>query len=123
MANGGDVNITKVAALAAMLLGTSVGLAGPALAEPISGTYSAIVGSEATMTQTWVFTPCGPDCTSLDRGPGARTQELRLQGTSWSYTYDDGSGIPCTTTLDSVSLTGETGCGFMKFPVRLTPAG
>jgi hypothetical protein len=117
------MNITRVAALAAILLGTSVGVAGPAHAEPISGTYSAVIGTGSTTTQTWVFTPCGPDCTSLDRGAGLTIQELRRQGTAWSYTYDDGSGVPCTTTIDSVSLAGETGCSFMKFPVQLIPAG
>ncbi|ODQ87298.1 hypothetical protein BHQ18_24310 [Mycolicibacterium flavescens] len=97
----------------------ALGLAVPAVAEPLSGTYTATIGDGATMTQTWVFTPCGADCTSLDIGGGAPAKEMRLQGNTWSWTQTS-DGVPCTTTIDAASLAGMTGCGGMTFPVRLS---
>lgn len=68
--------ITRIAATAAVLAGAAVGLASPASAEPLQGTYTAEViasdGSASPLTNSpWVFTPCGPDCTrAADRECG-----------------------------------------------------
>jgi hypothetical protein len=113
----------RIAAMAAIVAGASVGLASPASAEPLSGTYTAEVignnGVPSPLTNSpWAFAPCGPDCT---RG-GDR--EFRLQGDTWTASSDtDGDGIVCRTTFDNSSLTGMTGCGGMEFPLKLTKVG
>lgn len=107
-----------------MVAGVSVGVASPALAEPLSGTYTAVIGNGTTTTQTWTFTPCGPDCARVDRvsdGP-LPPIEMHLQGTTWSWSDND-PDAQCTASIDSVSLAGSTGCSYMQFPVQLTPAG
>jgi hypothetical protein len=112
---------TRVAALAAFLTGASVGLATPASAELLGGTYTAVLGTGRTTTQTWVFTPCGPGCAHLDTGTGP-TREMHLQGNTWSA-LPFGDRNECSTTIDNASLSGTAGCSFMQFPVQLTKVG
>ena len=113
----------RIAAMATVLAGASVGLAGPAAAEPLEGTYTAEVigndGSPSPLTDSpWIVTSCGADCARA----GAR--EFHLQGNTWTSSSDPkGDGTVCTTTIDSGSLTGSTGCGFMTFPLKLTKVG
>ncbi|WP_083409208.1 hypothetical protein [Mycolicibacterium rutilum] len=110
--------IFRVGIAGAAAVAASLALANTAAAEPLSGSYTATIGNPP-MTQTWVFTPCGPDCTSLDMGGGAPIKEMRLQGSTWSWTQTS-DGIPCTTSIDAGSLAGSTGCGGMTFPVQLS---
>jgi hypothetical protein len=115
--------IMRTAAMTAVLVGLSVGVAGTASAETLDGTYTAEVfgndGTPSPLTDSpWVLTSCGPDCVRA----GAR--ELHLQGNTWTASSDvDGDGIVCTTTIDNSSLTGTTGWGFMTFPLKLTKIG
>ena len=46
------VTIFRGLAVGTVLSGAAIGFAGPAMAEPISGTYTAVVGNTSTMTQT-----------------------------------------------------------------------
>jgi hypothetical protein len=90
-----------IAALAAVLTGASVGLASPAYAEPLSGSYTATVttsmGYLGDKTATWVLTPCGPDCVRVSD----QSVELHAQGGDWIGTFelhDQSSGevVVCT---------------------------
>lgn len=112
----------RVAALTVLLTGTAVGLASPASAEPLSGTYTAeVIGRDGTPSllgdSPWVFTPCGADCT---RSAG---REFRLHGNTWVSSMTTEDGVKCTTTFDNNSLSGMHGCSFMTFPMRLTKIG
>jgi hypothetical protein len=98
----------------AVVAGVAVGLAAPASAEPLSGTYSAVLGNGGT-ARTWVFTPCGPGCASLEIDPPSTSRELHQQGNTWSGTNDG-----CTTTVDSVTLAGTMGCGMINLQFQLT---
>jgi hypothetical protein len=91
----------RIAAVAAVLTGASVGLAGPAYADPLSGSYTATVVSSmgylGDKTATWVFTPCGPDCVRVS----AQNSELHGQDGEWTGTFevhDQSSGevVVCT---------------------------
>jgi len=110
----------RIAAVAALLAGASVGLASPASAEFLEGTYTADGirpnGELSPMTDSpWVVISCGPGCLLT----GSR--EFRLQGNTWTSSADpDGDGIVCTTTIDNSSLTGTSGCGFISLPMKLT---
>jgi hypothetical protein len=114
----------RASAVAVVIAGSAVGLAGPASADPLGGTYTAEIRGDVspmTETQTWVFTPCGPDCTNLSIGEGFPVREMHLQGNTWAaIPYGDGG--TCSTTIDNTTLAGETGCAPMSFHVQLTKA-
>lgn len=99
------------------LFGAAAGLAAPASAEPIDGTYTAVIsGPVSSMNQTWTFTSCGPDCRIMDNGGAVK--ELRLLGNTWTFSKTE-DGVVCETTIDATTLAGSTGCGFMMFGVQL----
>jgi hypothetical protein len=107
------------AAVMSTVAGVAVGLAASASAAPLSGSYSAVIGGDqgSPTMQTWVFTPCGPNCTSMEIDPPhpATIRELHLQGTTWT-----GPDESCVTTIDNNSLAGSTGCGAIVMHVQLT---
>ncbi len=109
----------KPVLLSSAVVGATVALASPASAEQLAGTYNALFSGQngSSTTQTWILTPCGPDCSRLDNGTSVN--ELRLQGNTWSYSDAD----QCMTSIDSVTLTGTAGCSFMTFPFQLTKIG
>lgn len=116
------MRIGRIAAMAAVLAGTSMGLASPASAEALAGTYTAetigLDGSASPFTDSpWVLTPCGPDCTSTG------DREFRLQGNTWTDSKPAADGMPCRTTFDATTLTGMSGCDGMEFPIKLTKTG
>jgi hypothetical protein len=113
--------ITQGLAASVVLTGVAVGLAGPASAELVNGTYTAVIGNTATTTQTWAFTPCGQNCMGLSIGEGAPIREMHLQGNTWSAVPFGDNGM-CSTTIDNTSLAGETGCGGMTLHVQLSKA-
>jgi hypothetical protein len=122
---GNDMHNSRLFAVCVALAGAAIGWASPASAESLGGTYTATIGTGSTLTYTWVFTPCGPDCARLNTGnPKEAIQELHLQGTTWSGSGDV-DGATCRTTLDSNSLAGSTtlGCGGLTFPVQLSKVG
>jgi hypothetical protein len=97
--------------------------ASPACADPLAGTYTAVISGKngAVATQTWVFTPCGAGCVSLSIGEGAPPRQLHQEGNAWTWSQNS-DGVPCATTIDSTSLAGTTGCSFMAMPVQLSKA-
>jgi hypothetical protein len=86
------MTVTRGLAAGVVLAGAAVGLAGPASAEPLSGTYSATFNSSsgemqtrAGDTLTFVLTPCGPDCTHLANPSEPSTdKDLHLLGSLWT---------------------------------------
>lgn len=92
--------------------------AGPASAEALAGPYTAAIGSGTPMIATWVFTPCGPDCTNAEIGPG-NVRQLRLQGNTWKWS-EVNDGVTCITTIDNTTLAGSYGCVPMTLPLQLT---
>lgn len=104
------MTITQGLAVAAVLAGAAVGLAGPASADPVDGSYTATMidgggikkdGSMATFTLT---SSCGPDCINLNTGSGSPF-DLHRQGNAWTGTVE-----ACTWTLDNSSLVITRAC-------------
>lgn len=79
----------RIAAVAALVVGVAVGLAGPAAADSLNGSYSATVigGSIAPIgvEKIWLFYPCGVGCAERDV-PGRPNLhcEFHLQGSTWT---------------------------------------
>ncbi|BDB44449.1 hypothetical protein Mkiyose1665_24540 [Mycobacterium kiyosense] len=94
----------------------AVGLAGPAHAELLEGTYAArVIEPQGFPTNTWVFSSCGPDCLLRQIGSNENTYvELHRQGTSWV-----GTAGSTTTTIDNASLVVHSG----PFVFELTKVG
>ena len=121
------MRIRKSFAAAAVLAVAAVGLAGPAWAEPLSGTYTATpmrddngIGAMYPST-TYAFTPCGPDCTRLVIG-GGTVVDLHLQGNAWTGTWVSQSGISCTESVNSDAAFTSRNCGGQLLAHQLTKA-
>jgi hypothetical protein len=106
--------LTRGLAVAAVLSGAAVGLAGPAAAEPLSGDYAATVidgGGRLAVGKSGpaALTPCGTDCTHLQLGP-QKGSDLHLQGNNWTGTYVLTASATCTFALDNNSLVLAEDC-------------
>jgi hypothetical protein len=78
----------QIAAVAAVIAGAAVGLAGSAsAAEPLSGNYRQTTTDSSKFPpgsyMPRVFTPCGPDCTRDVTNPNY-IMDFHLQGSTWS---------------------------------------
>jgi hypothetical protein len=101
------MTITRAMAVAAVLAGAAVGMAGPASAEPLSGPYTTTIIDgggikENGSTSIWTLASCGPDCTRLQTASGFAF-DLHPQGNTWTGSFDE-AGVTCTSTLDNSSL-------------------
>jgi hypothetical protein len=101
--------ITRGLGACIVLAGAAVGLAGPASAEPLSGSYTATVIDGAKTykngsTTTWTLSPCGPDCTHL----APVDMDLHLEGNNWTGRW--GPSNTCTASLDGGSLVFTEAC-------------
>lgn len=108
----------RIAGVAAAIAGVSTLAAGPALAAGLEGTYSGLVTNAAgsTVTQTYIFTPCGDGCLRLEV-PGGTTRDLHQQGGMWTRTFDAG----CSEAFDPATLRGTYQCGMAgAFQIQLT---
>jgi hypothetical protein len=110
-----------------VLAGAAVAMAGPASADPLSGPYTATVIDggghiEVGATQTWMFTPCGPDCTHY-RTPGKQAGDLHLQADTWTGTTPWSSGGTCANTMDSNSLVFTMACPPATLVFQLAKGG
>jgi hypothetical protein len=103
---------TSVAVVVAgcALVGSGVGWASPASADPLDGVYTRTIiddgagGSGSGRTSKVTFTPCGPDCTHWDlQGGNGAGFDMHLQGDKWMRTSDDGSIV----IIDKDSLKGS----------------
>lgn len=108
----------RIATLAAVLAGAAVGLASPASAALLDGTYQRTgdgpAGSQFSEA-TVVVTPCGADCKNL--AGTLRSDEvvqMHLEGKTWTGT----NSFHDVLTIDNDSLTGSETGGFLKDPVN-----
>jgi hypothetical protein len=115
------ITVIRGIAVGAFFAGAAVGLASPAYAEPLSGTYTATATGDdgSTANANWVLTPCGADCLTLNWGVSS-PEEMHRQGSIWTSTDSKG----CITTMDEGSLAGSFVCP-PKAPVsvKLTKVG
>jgi hypothetical protein len=112
--NGGTsimITFTRALAVGVVFAGAAVGLASPASAEPLSGSFLATItdvnpawdkaGPGDAMDVTLV--PCGADCTTFaaPHVPHPWSTDLHLQGTSWTGTQPDNGYGTCPIALDN----------------------
>lgn len=107
----------RMAALATLLTGAAVGLAAPAAAELLDGTYEETQDlNSGSRTLTVVITSCGSGCKNL---AGAYTtdevQHFHLQGKTWTATDSMGSVF----TIDDDSLAGLWDSQYFGNPVPI----
>jgi hypothetical protein len=125
--------VTKTLAAIGVLAGAAIGLANPASADPLAGTYTATVVDAtdtsgfgappvaAGETWTWVLTPCGPDCTHLDvPDKNKHAMDLVMQGGSWTGGPNE---IGCTKTINAEATTATEACKFWNINWALTKTG
>ena len=113
------MKIIRIATLAAVMAGAAVGLASPASAELIDGSYERTgdgpAGSVLAGPRTVVFTPCGTGCKNM--AGSLMTDEViqfHLNGKTWNGTDSSHDEL----TIDDVSLTGTETSAFLKNPVN-----
>lgn len=95
------MTITRGLAVGVVLAGAAVGLAAPASAEPLNGTYTeTVTDNGGSMVRTgatidWILTPCGPDCTHIQQTAADNPwdTDVHLQGNTWSGTIKPGRTI------------------------------
>lgn len=90
----------RAAAMAALAVGLSIGLASPAGADLTPGTYTA-----RELAKPWMFTPCGPDCLTREVLGTGNVADFHLQNGMWTNIDGD-----CSTTIDPNSLVGSYRC-------------
>jgi hypothetical protein len=106
--------ITRGLAVGAVLAGAAVGLAGPASADPLSGSYTETVvsGGPPGVTRTFIATACGPDCAHLEFSVPGIAGDLHSQGDTWAGTRNTlKPDITCTVTINTKSLAETDECG------------
>lgn len=81
----------QFAAAAAVMAGAAAGLAVPASADPLEGTYMHTITEAAGgpfkigAETPWVLSSCGPDCLHVHQADDPQWDtELHLQGNRWS---------------------------------------
>lgn len=108
----------RIARLAALMAGLTVGLAAPASAELTDGTYqrsgdgpTGSMFAEATVT----VTSCGTGCKNLAGSVrGDEVVQLHLEGNTWTGTDSTHTVL----TIDNDSLTGTETSPFLRDPVN-----
>ncbi len=101
-----NMKTMQIAAVAAVITGAAVGLAGSAsAAEPLSGSYRQTTTDSSKFPpgsyMPRVFTPCGPDCTRDVTNPNY-VEDFHLQGSTWTFHGDGGND-----SFDANSLAGR----------------
>jgi hypothetical protein len=102
----------RIATLAAVTAGVAVGLASPASADLVDGTYDMAVPGRDSVT--FVFAPCGAGCKSTPYAN--RTLEFHQNGDVW--TANDGPGNVIN--IDNNTLTWTESRSFGGSPVNIT---
>ena len=114
------ITCTRGLAVGVVFAGVAVGLAGPASAEPLSGSFLATI---TDVTPAWdkanpgdamdvTLTPCGADCTTIaaPKVPTPWSTDLHLQGNTWTGTQPDNGFGPCPIALDNTSRALTINC-------------
>jgi hypothetical protein len=93
--------------------------AGPAGAEPLTGSYTATVIDGARVikpgtTRQMTMTPCGPDCTHVVVEGTPMVVDLHPEGPTWVGTYlgDDGHPFQWSLDANATNLTMVSGGDF-----------
>jgi hypothetical protein len=105
------MKIKRGMAVGVVLAGAAVGLASPASADPLSGSYTetATGGSFPGLIRTFIATACGADCAHLEWNTGT-AGDLHPQGNTWTGTRIP-PDVTCTYTVDMKSLVANDECG------------
>jgi hypothetical protein len=106
--------ITRGLAVGVVLAGAAVGLAVPASAEPLSGSYTETVidGGMEGVTKMFVATACGPDCAHLVWNVPGVVGDLHSHGDTWTGTHNTRQpDVTCTVTINMKSLVDNEECG------------
>lgn len=110
-----------VITVAAVCVGSSVGLAAPAAADgPVfKGTFLSVTDDGST--NTWVVTPCGTGCAHVVSDTGHVNADAQLVDGMWRFTYthptgwdcEDGTDAPATrrVAIDAATLQGTVAQG------------
>lgn len=130
---------TRTAAAATVFVGLATGVAAPAHADDLSGTYTLFSDQSQRKTNgipnpyqnssaTWTFTPCGPGCARVDSATGW-SAEAHLTNGRWELTREatwscpDGRQLAnaISYSFDAATLTGTSSgnvpVGCEGFPV------
>jgi hypothetical protein len=91
--------ITRELAFGVVLAGAAVGLAGPASADELNGSYTQTGGFAGTTQVT--FSPCGPDCLRRTTEGSGVVRQFRRQGSTWVTADSIGSG-DCTIDMNTL---------------------
>ena len=107
--------ITRGMAVGVVLAGAALGLASPASADPLSGSYNSTVTDGGGMLvpgskSIAVLTPCGADCTHIKKGE--IESDLHPQGPTWNGTFAGGRAGTLSLDPGSLILTAVDDGGF-----------
>jgi hypothetical protein len=101
------MTIARRLAVGVVLLSCAIGLAGPASAEPLSGSYTRTIIDGGGLfkngaTDEETFTSCGPDCSHMQIVGNDGGHDFHLQGNNW---VNSDNGYMCTFDKDSLQGT------------------
>ncbi|WP_157546018.1 hypothetical protein [Mycobacterium sp. IS-1742] len=105
---GGNLRALRGLAVGVVLAGCAIGLASPASAELVDGTYQETFEGGSSST-TKVVTSCGSGC-KLVRAANGTTFEFHLQGNTWTATAPSGASV---VTINNDTLAGALDTGGM----------
>lgn len=107
----------SLGAVAVTVLVVAVGTAPTAAADPDVPAGPYLIQYADGETGTWVFTPCGPDCTVADAQDGAFVVDWRFQLVDGRWTYSGPNELACPSGgtvpiamvfgFDAVTLAGQ----------------
>lgn len=115
---------TRMAVLAAVTVSAAVGLAVPATAAPLDGTYRWLYrdGGAPDGDVTWVFSSCGPDCVRYEVPATGNVFELHRRGDVWARNWVGDGGISCSETIDD-ALNVVMQCAMLTRTTQLVKVG
>jgi hypothetical protein len=83
------MKITRFAILAAAMVGAAMGLASPASAELLDGTYKLTYFKVSGPPSYVVVTSCGAGCKHIQMWGGYEPSDFHLQGNTWTSNSKD----------------------------------
>lgn len=95
------VGFAAVAGVGAVMAGAALGLAAPASADLVDGTYDWVPTEPPGTTTSWVFTSCGAGCKRAESSEIMTARDFHLSGNTWSWTNPETNWV---TTIDNNSL-------------------
>lgn len=116
--------IAKSMAIATILAGAALGLAGPASAQLDAGTYTRTMteGQFQGVHDEITVTSCGQNCVTFSKDDGPLL-DLHRQGSTWTGSRTDDNGVECSWTVDDASLVLRIQCPETSYVYQLTKNG